>query len=89
MLGLFAFFLLVLHFLTYLGPDQSFNFSGMWDDVAKRKFVTVDFAAFVLLIPLAATSPPDDSEAGRQATAGSTPANLHLRDFGVIHYYGW
>ena len=56
MLGLFAFFYVVLHFLTYLGPDQSFNFSGMWDDVAKRKFVTVGFAAFVLLIPLAATS---------------------------------
>ncbi len=56
MLGLFAFFYVVLHFITYLGPDQSFNLSGMWDDVAKRKFVTVGFAAFVLLIPLAATS---------------------------------
>jgi methionine sulfoxide reductase heme-binding subunit len=30
MLGLLAFFYLCLHFLTYLGPDQSFDLSGMW-----------------------------------------------------------
>ena len=56
MLGLFAFFFACLHFLTYLGPDQSFSFSGMLKDVVKRPFVTVGFAAFVLLIPLALTS---------------------------------
>src|SRR5947207_9682747 len=56
MLGLFAFFYVCLHFLTYLGPDQSFHLAGMLKDVAKRPFVTVGFAAFVLLIPLAITS---------------------------------
>src|SRR5262249_61658310 len=56
MLGLFAFFYVCLHFLTYLGPDQSFSFSGMLRDVAKRPFITVGFAAFLLLIPLAVTS---------------------------------
>src|SRR5262250_1381910 len=56
MLGLFAFFYVCLHFLTYLGPDQSFSFSGMLQDVAKRPFITVGFTAFVLLIPLAITS---------------------------------
>ncbi len=56
MLGLFAFFYVSLHFLTYLGPDQSFDFSAMWKDVAKRPFITVGFLGFVLLIPLAITS---------------------------------
>src|SRR6267378_6807178 len=56
MLGLFAFFYVSLHFLTYLGPDQSFAFAGMLKDVAKRPFITVGFTAFVLLIPLAITS---------------------------------
>src|SRR5260370_27224149 len=56
MLGLFAFFYVSLHFLTYLGPDQAFDFSGMLKDVAKRPFITVGFSAFVVLIPLALTS---------------------------------
>ena len=38
MLGLYAFFYVCLHLLTYLGPDQSFRFAGMWLDVAKRPF---------------------------------------------------
>ena len=56
MLGLFAFFYACLHFLTYIGPDKSFDLSAMWKDVAKRRYITVGFAAFVLLIPLAITS---------------------------------
>ncbi len=56
MLGLFTFFYVCLHFLTYLGPDQNFEVAGMWKDVAKRRYITVGFAAFVLLIPLAVTS---------------------------------
>jgi sulfoxide reductase heme-binding subunit YedZ len=88
MLGLFAFFYVVLHFLTYLGPDQSFNFSGMWDDVAKRKFVTVGFAAFVLLIPLAATS----TTGMIRRLGGKRWQMLHRSIYvcailGVIHYY--
>src|SRR5215471_15124752 len=45
MLGLFAFFYVCLHFLTYLGPDQSFNVAGMFEDVTKRPFITLGFAA--------------------------------------------
>src|ERR1700747_2977391 len=56
MLGLFAFFYVCLHFLTYLGPDQSFDLGGMWKDVAKRRYITVGFLGFVSLIPLALTS---------------------------------
>src|SRR5437879_9593737 len=51
MLGLFAFFYVSLHFLTYLGPDQAFDLAAMWKDVAKRPFITVAFADFVSLTP--------------------------------------
>lgn len=56
MAGLFAFFYALLHFLTFLWFDHFFDFAAMWRDVLKRPFITVGFIAFVLLIPLAATS---------------------------------
>ena len=56
MLGLFAFFYVVLHFTTFLWFDHFFDLQEMWKDVVKRPFITVGFIAFVLLIPLAATS---------------------------------
>jgi sulfoxide reductase heme-binding subunit YedZ len=55
-LGLFAFFYAFLHFMTFLWFDHFFNVAEMWKDVVKRPFITVGFAAFVLLIPLAVTS---------------------------------
>ena len=56
MFGLFAFFYGCLHFLTYIWLDKFFNLHEMLADVAKRKFITLGFTAFVLLIPLAVTS---------------------------------
>jgi sulfoxide reductase heme-binding subunit YedZ len=56
MLGLFAFFYASLHFLTYTVADQGLNFRAIGTDIVKRKFIFVGFAAFLLLIPLAATS---------------------------------
>ena len=56
MFGLFAFFYATLHFLTYIWLDKFFDVHEMLTDVAKRKFITVGFTAFVLLIPLALTS---------------------------------
>jgi sulfoxide reductase heme-binding subunit YedZ len=56
MLGLFAFSYLLLHFLTWLVLDRGLDWSGMVVDIAKRPFVTVGFAALVLLVPLAVTS---------------------------------
>jgi sulfoxide reductase heme-binding subunit YedZ len=55
-LGLFAFFYGTLHFLTYFVLDHSLEFSGLWDDVVKRPYITAGFTAFVLLLPLAVTS---------------------------------
>ena len=56
MLGLYAFFYACLHFLTYIWLDQFFDPGEILKDIAKRPFITVGFAAFVLLIPLAITS---------------------------------
>jgi sulfoxide reductase heme-binding subunit YedZ len=56
MLGLFAFFYVCLHFTTYIWFDKFFDLHDIVKDVIKRPFITVGFAAFVLLIPLAATS---------------------------------
>jgi sulfoxide reductase heme-binding subunit YedZ len=88
MLGLFAFFYVSLHFLTYLGPDQSFDLSGMWKDVAKRPFITVGFAAFVSLIPLAITS----TAGWIRRMGGKRWQMLHRLIYfaavcGVVHYY--
>ena len=56
MLGLFAFFYGCLHFTMYLGVDKFFNAHEIFADIFKRKYITVGFLAFVLLIPLAVTS---------------------------------
>ncbi len=56
MTGLFAFFYAVLHFTTFLWFDHFFDVQEMFKDVIKRPFITVGFIAFLLLIPLAATS---------------------------------
>jgi len=56
LLGLFAFFYALLHFLVYLGLDQGFAWSFILEDIAERPFITVGFIALVLLAPLAVTS---------------------------------
>jgi sulfoxide reductase heme-binding subunit YedZ len=54
--GLFAFFYATLHFGVYIGLDQFFAFGYIWEDIAERPYITVGFTAFLMLIPLAATS---------------------------------
>jgi sulfoxide reductase heme-binding subunit YedZ len=56
MLGLFTYFYVVLHLLAYSWFDEGFDFAEIGKDIAKRPFILVGFAAFVLLTPLAATS---------------------------------
>jgi sulfoxide reductase heme-binding subunit YedZ len=56
MLGLFAFFYVVLHFAVYVVLDQELNLRSVWADVAKRPYITIGFAALLMLIPLAVTS---------------------------------
>lgn len=88
MLGLFAFFYACLHFSTYIGLDKFFNLAEMWKDVAKRRFITVGFLAFVLLIPLAITS----TAGWIRRLGGRRWQMLHRAIYcsavaGVIHYY--
>ena len=56
MLGLFVFFYATLHLLTYVGLDYRFDWQPIFDDVVKKKYVFIGFAAWLLLIPLAITS---------------------------------
>jgi sulfoxide reductase heme-binding subunit YedZ len=88
MLGLFAFFYACLHFLTYVWLDQFFDAAAIVRDVIKRPFITVGFAAFVLLIPLAATS----TNAMIRRLGGKAWQRLHtlvyaIATLGVVHYW--
>lgn len=55
MLGLYAFFYVLMHFLTWLILDQGLYWSGIVEDIGKRPFITIGFAALLLLVPLAVT----------------------------------
>lgn len=56
MLGLYAFAYAATHFALYLWLDQFFDWGAIARDLLERPFISVGFAAFVLLLPLAATS---------------------------------
>jgi methionine sulfoxide reductase heme-binding subunit len=56
MLGLFAFFYALLHFMIYLGLDQEWDFGSVARDIAKRPYITVGFTALMILTCLAVTS---------------------------------
>ena len=88
MIGLFAFFYGCLHFTTYIWLDKFFDLGEMWKDVAKRKYITVGFTAFVLMIPLAVTS----TTGWIRRLGGKRWQLLHRLVYftaicGVIHYY--
>lgn len=88
MLGLFCFFYAVLHFLSFIGFDHDFDLTAIGLDIAKRPFVTVGFAAFLLLIPLAATS----SQFAIRRLGGRRWQELHRSIYligilATIHYF--
>ena len=87
MLGLFAFFYVCLHLGVYLIFDQFFDPSAILEDIAKRPYITVGFAGFLLLIPLAATSTN-----GMIKRLGRNWQHLHrlvylIGMLGVVHYW--
>ena len=87
MLGLFAFFYGSLHFVTYIWLDQFFLVEEIIADVMQRPFITVGFASFVLLIPLAVTS----TTAMIKRLGGKWWQRLHRLVYaiaigGVVHY---
>jgi len=88
MLGLFAFFYGCLHFSTYLVLDKFFDFPEILRDVGKRRFITIGFTGFVLMIPLAITS----TAGWIRRLGGRRWQMLHRLVYatavaGVIHYY--
>jgi sulfoxide reductase heme-binding subunit YedZ len=88
MFGLFAFFYVTLHFLTYIWLDKFFDLHAMLADVAKRRFITVGFTGFLLLIPLALTS----TTGWIRRLGGKRWQALHRLIYfsataGAIHYY--
>jgi sulfoxide reductase heme-binding subunit YedZ len=88
LLGLYAFFYALLHFLTYLWLDQFFDWAAIVKDIVKRPFITAGFAAFVLLIPLATTS----SAAMVKRLGGRRWTQLHrsvyaIAIIGIFHYW--
>ena len=88
MLGLFAFFYASLHFVTYIWLDQFFDLQAIYKDVIKRPFITVGFASFILLIPLAVTSTNNMV----RRLGGKRWQKLHRLVYliaigGVVHYW--
>jgi sulfoxide reductase heme-binding subunit YedZ len=88
MLGLFAFFYGSLHLVTYLWFDKFFAWSEIVRDVPRRPFITMGFFAFVLLVPLAATS----TTGMIRRLGGRTWQRLHRLIYlsalaGVIHFW--
>ncbi|MET0986276.1 MAG: protein-methionine-sulfoxide reductase heme-binding subunit MsrQ [Steroidobacteraceae bacterium] len=87
MLGLFAFFYVLAHFLTWLILDQGMYWDGILKDIAKRPFITIGFAALLLLMPLALTS-----TRGMMRRLGRRWQQLHraiyaIAILGVWHYW--
>ena len=87
MLGLFAFFHAWLHVTTYFVRDQFFDVQAILNDIVKRPYITVGFAAFVLLTPLAITSTQK-----MVMRLGNRWRQLHsmiylLTGLAILHYY--
>ena len=87
MLGLFAFFYILMHFLVYAGLDQRFDPGTILEDIVERPYITVGFTALLLLVPLALTSTN-----GMMRRLGRNWQKLHrlvypIAILGVWHFY--
>lgn len=87
MLGLFVFFYILLHFLTYAGLDQRFDIPVIVEDIVERPYITIGVSALLLLLPLAVTSTN-----GMMRRLGRRWQKLHrlvyvIAGLGVWHFY--
>jgi sulfoxide reductase heme-binding subunit YedZ len=87
LLGLFAFFYIALHFVTYAWLDQGLDLAVLVEDVIKRPFITLGMLALLALLPLAATS-----NRAAMRRLGRRWQTLHrlvypIAILGVWHYY--
>jgi sulfoxide reductase heme-binding subunit YedZ len=87
-LGLFAFFYASLHLMTYIALYAGFDIDAIASDVLKRRFISVGFLAWLLLLPLAATS----TNWAIRKMGGKRWSRLHKLVYvaavlGVVHYW--
>ena len=88
LLGLFAFFYGTVHLLAYVALYAGFDLTTMLNDIAKRKFITIGVAAWLLLLPLALTS----TNWAIRKMGGKNWNRLHKLAYlaavsGIIHYW--
>ncbi len=88
MIGVFAFFYVVLHFLTWLVIDNFFDFQRIIEDIIERWYILVGSVAFLALIPLAITS----TNRMVKMLGGKRWRNLHklvylIAILGILHFY--
>lgn len=86
--GLLAFAYATLHFATWLGLEHFFAWAAIVEDVLERRYVTVGFAAFLCMVPLALTS----TRAAARRLGGQRWRKLHRLAYvaavgGVVHYW--
>ena len=86
-LGLFAFFYLTMHLLTYAVLDQTLDFEFILEDIIERRYIMVGFTAWLLLFPLAVTSTK-----GWIRRLGKRWRKLHrlvyvATSLGILHFY--
>jgi len=86
MLGLFVFFYATLHLFTYVGIDYRFEWQPIFDDVVKKKYVFIGFAAWLLLIPLATTSSQKMIKILKQNWKKLHKLIYVIAIFGSLHY---
>jgi len=86
MLGLFVFFYATLHLFTYIGIDYRFAWQPIFDDVIKKKYVFIGFAAWLLLVPLAATSSQKMIKILKQNWKKLHKLVYVIAIFGSLHY---
>jgi sulfoxide reductase heme-binding subunit YedZ len=87
LLGLFSFFYLILHMLTYAALDRRFDWDSLLVDVTERPYITAGMLALVLMIPLAVTSTK-----GWQRRLGRRWTKLHrlvyvIAVLGAVHLW--
>ena len=86
MLGLFVFFYATIHLLTYIGLDYRFDWQPIFNDVLIKKFIFIGFSAWLLLIPLAATSSQKMINLLKQNWKKLHRIVYIIAIFGALHY---
>ena len=87
MLGLYSFFYVSLHLLTYLWLDKFFDLNEIWIDIVDNPFITAGMVAFTLLIPLTITSTKK-----MMKRLGTNWKRLHklvyvITSLGILHFF--